>query len=198
MTQDFNTFSIFYRYHCGAHFISFIKKDKKTLTHTVCTYCTLVLQLFFSVPANNTYYSSSLYKYKVMIKHLSFLYYSVTLFHFSFMLSPSPVFLTLLLCLFSLGGAGRRFDARSFCEAELLEHSCCWLPLSPANPPHSSLPIIPCLPAGRSVQGSCPRLCPREVVPAVVSCRAWSGPQARLEQDGCLWSGGLGSHLCSW
>lgn len=78
MTQDFNTFSIFYRYHCGADFISFIKKDKKTLTRTLCTYCTLLLQLFSSVPANNTYYSSSLYKYKVMIKHLSFLYYSLS------------------------------------------------------------------------------------------------------------------------
>lgn len=72
------------------------------MAHTRCTYCTLLLQLFFSVPANNTYYSSSLYKYKVMIRHLSFLYYSLALFHFSFMFSPSPALLTLLLCLFPL------------------------------------------------------------------------------------------------
>lgn len=36
------------------------------------TYCTLLCDLFLLVPVSSTYYVSSLHKYKVMIKHLSF------------------------------------------------------------------------------------------------------------------------------
>ncbi len=41
-------------------------------THIWCTYCALLCERFLLVPANSTYYVSSLHK--VMIKHLSFLF----------------------------------------------------------------------------------------------------------------------------
>lgn len=61
--------------HTSFHLLKKIRKHWHILCVLTAPYCCL----FFSVPANNTYYSSSLNKYKVMIKHLSFLYYSVTL-----------------------------------------------------------------------------------------------------------------------
>lgn len=116
--------------------------------------------------------------------------------HFLFILFLSLVFITLLSILFSPGGAGRSFNPRSLCEVALLEHTRRRLPLPAANPAHTSRPVNPRLPTGRSVQGACPCLCPGEVVPALVSCWAWPGPPARLEQDWRLWPGGVGSHSC--
>lgn len=118
--------------------------------------------------------------------------------HFLFTFLPSLLFTTLLFASFSPGGAGGSFNPGSFCEVELSEHPRCRLPLSAANPPHASLPIVPRLPAGWFVQGVRPCLCPGEVVPALVSCWTWPGPQAGLEQDRYLWPAGLGSHSCNW
>lgn len=106
--------------------------------------------------------------------------------------------LTLLSILLSPGGSGGSFHPRSFCETQLPEHPRCRLPLPAANPPHTSVSVIPRLPPGRLVEGSRPSFCTREAVPAVVSGRARSGSQAGLEQDGCLRAGGPRPHLRNW
>lgn len=114
--------------------------------------------------------------------------------HFTFRLLFITIFLTRLSALLSPGDPGRSFHPGSFCEAELLEHPCCRLLLFAANPPHSSFPVVPRFPPGWPVQGARPCICPRKVIPAVVSCWARSGPQAGLEQDRCLWPGGVGTY----
>lgn len=98
----------------------------------------------------------------------------------------------------SLGGAGGSFSPRSLCEAQLFEQPCCRLSLYAADPPYTSYPTVARLSTGRFVQGARPCVRGRKVVPAVVSCWAWIGPQAGLEQDRCLWPGGLGAHICNW
>lgn len=98
----------------------------------------------------------------------------------------------------SLGGAGGSFSPRSLCEAELFEQPCCRLSLHATDPPHASIPTVTCLPTGGVVQGARACIGGRKVIPAVVSRWAWSSPQAGLEQDRCLWPGGLGAHICNW
>lgn len=98
----------------------------------------------------------------------------------------------------SLGGAGGSFSPRSLCEAELFEQPCCRLSLHATDPPHTSYPAVARLPTGGFVQGAHPCVRGRKVVPAVVSSWAWTGPQAGLEQNRCLWPGGLGAYICNW
>lgn len=129
----------------------------------------------------------------------TFIYYiNLPVSHFKFtLLFHCPYFSLSSPSSLSPGNPGRSFRPRSFCEAELLEHSRRRLLRSAAHPPHTPLPVISRFPPGRPVQGTRSCVCPRKVIPAVVPCWARSGPQAGLEQDGCLWPGGVGTHTCN-
>lgn len=163
-------------------------------TFLVCTYCTrcscqqhLLPRLIIRTQSHkkNTFFFSfitfCLSRPPSLVSHL---------YSFLVTISHSAVFILL-----SAGGAGRSFNPGGLREAELLEHPCCGLPVSAADPPHPSFPVLPRLAAGWSVQGARPLVRPGALIPAVVSRRARSGSPAGLEQDRRLWPGGLGPHL---